>query len=100
MRFIQLTKVLRDVPTAPPSPQADTDDVGENTAPAQVAGEASPDVEPASNPTMINVDSIRCFYPRRRRNPGTRITFTDGGGFAVTESFEAVTALIAAAGSQ
>jgi len=37
--------------------------------------------------TMISTKAIRCFYPRHE-GPGTRITFTDGGGFAVTEDFQ------------
>lgn len=39
-----------------------------------------------ANPATINVASIRCFYGRHDSKPGTRITFTDGGGFAVHES--------------
>jgi hypothetical protein len=35
--------------------------------------------------TNINVFSIRAFYPRKGGKPGTRITFNDGGGFAVAE---------------
>jgi hypothetical protein len=38
-----------------------------------------------SEPTNINVFSIRAFYPRKGGKPGTRITFNDGGGFAVAE---------------
>ncbi len=43
-------------------------------------------------PTAINVDRVRCFYPRHQDKPGTRITFDDGGGFAVSESFDQVLA--------
>ena len=32
----------------------------------------------------INSDRIRCFNPRRE-GAGTRLTFADGGGFAVQE---------------
>lgn len=38
-------------------------------------------------PCSINVEAIRCFYPRKDNAPGTRLTFTDGGGFVVTESY-------------
>ena len=48
-----------------------------------------------STPVSINVEAIRCFYPRRDNRPGTRITFTDGGGFAVTELYDAVAAAVA-----
>lgn len=44
-----------------------------------------------SFPTMINVDTVRCFYARREQSgPGTRMTFTDGKGFIVAESYEEV----------
>lgn len=39
---------------------------------------------------MINPAAIRCFYPRKENRVGTRITFTDGGGFAVAETFDMV----------
>lgn len=42
----------------------------------------------------VNPNAIRCFYARRGGKPGTRLTFVDGGGFAVSETPEAVTALI------
>jgi hypothetical protein len=38
----------------------------------------------------INVFSIRNFYPRKDGRPGTRITFNDGGGYAVAEPVEYV----------
>jgi len=44
---------------------------------------------------LVNVASIRCLYGRRDDKPGTRVTFTDGGGFAVSESPEAIAAMIA-----
>jgi hypothetical protein len=47
-----------------------------------------------SKPVFVNPNSIRCFYSRRGGQVGTRITFTDGGGFAVTETPEAVAAQI------
>jgi hypothetical protein len=47
-----------------------------------------------STPCAVNVEAIRCYYPRRNNAPGTRITFTDGGGFAVVEAFEVVDGLV------
>jgi hypothetical protein len=38
-------------------------------------------------PVTINVAAIRCFNPRKENQPGTRITFTDGGGYAVQEGY-------------
>jgi hypothetical protein len=43
-----------------------------------------------TQPVFVNPTTIRCFYARRGDKPGTRITFTDGGGFAVSELPEAV----------
>jgi len=38
-------------------------------------------------PVAINPLAIRCVTPRRDNAPGSRLTFTDGGGFAVAESY-------------
>jgi hypothetical protein len=46
-----------------------------------------------TKPVIINVSSIRCFYARRGDAVGTRITFTDGGGFAVKESVDEILGL-------
>ena len=84
MRFIELHKISRVVPTG--ASYDDTDDVGEPVARA----EAQP-----LDPVTVQVDSIRCFYARRAdRGPGTRITFKDGGGFAVSESYAEVKAAV------
>jgi hypothetical protein len=48
-----------------------------------------------SKPTVVNAACIRCFYARRDDKPGTRITFNDGGGFAVTEAPDVVAQLVA-----
>jgi len=44
----------------------------------------------------INADAVRAFYARRAGKPGTRITFTDGGGFAVNETPDVVAVAITA----
>ena len=49
----------------------------------------------ASKPVTINASCIRCFYARRDNKPGTRITFNDGGGFAVSEDLDHVTSAVA-----
>lgn len=102
MRFITLTKINRDPqPVQASAPQvvdefADSDDVGENQNAVAVSAEAQPPLTPDSQPTLIQVDAIRCLYARKNARPGTRITFTDGGGFAVTESYEEVVATVLA----
>jgi hypothetical protein len=75
MHKIQLNKITADRRDF----HRDTDEPGEGQEPT---------VQTA--PVTINVAAIRCFYPRRDGRPGTRITFTDGGGFAVSESYEEV----------
>jgi hypothetical protein len=49
----------------------------------------------ASKPTIVNASCIRCFYARKDGKPGTRITFNDGGGFAVSEPVDAVALAVA-----
>jgi hypothetical protein len=41
----------------------------------------------STTPVSINPEAIRCFNPRKNNMPGTRITFTDGGGYAVQEAY-------------
>jgi len=50
---------------------------------------------PKTVPVVIAADSIRCFNPRRQGD-GTRITFKDGGGYAVTEIVPTILTLIGA----
>lgn len=50
--------------------------------------------EGQSSPVTVNAEAIRCFYPRKGGRPGTRITFTDGGGFVVLESYDVVDGLV------
>jgi hypothetical protein len=49
-------------------------------------------------PAVVQVEAIRTYYRRKGGRVGTRLTFTDGGGFAVADTFEAVSAALAAAG--
>jgi hypothetical protein len=42
--------------------------------------------EEGSRPVTVNGSCIRAFYARRHDRPGSRITFNDGGGFAVKET--------------
>lgn len=47
-----------------------------------------------TSPVAVNADAIRCFYPRHGGQQGTRITFKDGGGFPVAESYEEIVAYV------
>lgn len=42
----------------------------------------------------INPTYLRSFNPRRDGKVGTRLTFADGGGFAVTECYQEVRSAI------
>jgi hypothetical protein len=66
--MLQLSKIVSDR-------HADTDEPGEPLV---------------ATPVTINIAAIRCFYSRRNARQGTRITFTDGGGFAVAEDYATV----------
>lgn len=48
-------------------------------------------------PVAINPAFVRSYNARKNDRRGTRITFVNGGGFAVTELPEQVTALLGAA---
>ena len=45
-------------------------------------------------PVLINPALVRSFNARRHEKPGTRITFANGRGFAVSESVADVNALL------
>ena len=81
--FIKLTKIVSDRERQI-TQYNDTEEPGEGG-----------DREVVTTPVVVNAAAIRCYYPRRDNRVGTRITFTDGGGFAVTETKEAVDALVA-----
>lgn len=67
----------------------DSDEPGEgNPLPAGSGGATEPLAD--TQPCVVETTAIRCYYPRHEGRPGTRITFTDGGGFAVTEAFEVI----------
>jgi hypothetical protein len=93
-RFIELSKVMRS-DAARGSEHSDdyyrdTDEPGE--------GIQRPAGEP-STPVLVNVASIRSFNRRRdtRDNQpriGCRLVFNDGGGFAVTETYDVLKGLI------
>lgn len=52
------------------------------------------EVDRLTVPCIIDANTVRCHYPRVTGHPGTRITFKDGGGFAVLESPDQVSRLV------
>jgi len=87
MSMIELTMIVSERGAEQPDPYADTDEPGEPQ------GAASEPVV-LTKPVSLNTEAVRCFYARKDDKPGTRITFTDGGGFAVVEDYLRVKALI------
>jgi len=69
--------------------------VSERNAPLTDSDEDEMRVAPITTPVDINPDKIRCFYARKDNRPGSRITFSDGGGFVVSESYAQVRAALA-----
>lgn len=59
------------------------------------------DLEPEilTVPVLVNPLAIRCMYARKQNRPGSRITFTDGGGFAVTETPEQIVTMMIECGA-
>ncbi|MDC7784781.1 hypothetical protein PQJ75_00750 [Rhodoplanes sp. TEM] len=47
-----------------------------------------------TSPVRVNPVYIRSMNPRKEDKPGSRITFADGGGFAVSETLEQIEAAI------
>ena len=71
---------------------------------SMVIGETTNELEQrveSTTPVMVNLDRVRNFYPRKPDHygaprAGTRLTFEDGKGMAVTEDFDTVSALFTA----
>lgn len=92
-RFIELNKVLGRNEPNPNDTYRDTDEPGEGL-PARDNADGE-----RSTPVLVNVDTIRCCYRRKddrddQPRLGCRLTFTDGGGFAVTDTYDVVKGLI------
>lgn len=47
-------------------------------------------------PVSVEVGQVRCFYPRKGGRTGTRLTFNNSAGMAVTETYAEVKAKFAA----
>lgn len=48
-----------------------------------------------TTPTVLNAEFVRCIYPRKEDRNGTRVTFDDGGGWAISESYADLNAKLA-----
>lgn len=90
MRKITLNKIITER-------TQQVDRFNDTEEPGEGAAEQTPVV--VTKPVIINVDTIRCFNARKDDKPGARITFIDGGGFAVTDTVDEVNALTDEPGS-
>lgn len=92
MRLVQLTMV---VGLSHNDQRVIADDHGEDDGLPVPAGQPVPTEE--TSPVMVDASKIRAFYPRKAQRDGsprvgTRLTFDNGSGMAVTETFEEVAA--------
>jgi hypothetical protein len=83
--FLRVNRIVSSREQAAHSGRDSYNDSDEDVV--NVAGENTGPVE-QTEIAIINVVTIRCAYPRKDNKPGTRLTFADGGGFAVTDPFE------------
>lgn len=86
MTMIKLTMVTGERQPAPRPFDEDAAEAGEPLA--------MPPPEETTSPVRINPEEIRCFYPRKEGRRGTRLTFKNSSGMAVTETFEQVEAAL------
>lgn len=83
---------------------SDTDEPGENGQPEQPAAEAATETQPVApaeitRPVLVNPANVRSITGRRDA-VGSRLTFSDGGGYPVTETYDKIKELFASAGVQ
>lgn len=84
MLLLKLNKIERIHRS--PATYVDADDEGERPA-------ATVEV---TRVVFVNADKIRNFQPRRDNATGSRLTFTDGGGYAVQETPEEIIGFLGA----
>lgn len=89
MRKIELSMVIGEATRQQRAGEfyTDSDEPGEGRPPAPAA------VEPVT-PTAIDPDWVRSVNRRKGDRVGCRITFKDGGGFAVTDTYDEVIAAV------
>lgn len=98
-RFIELSLVLGPTDPHERHAEVEVDREGEDDGIVEVAPATAVAPTERTSPTMVQVELIRNFYPRKKRSDGvqpvgTRITFLNGSGAAVTEPYEVVKAMV------
>lgn len=53
----------------------------------------------ATRPAYVNIECIRNIQPRKNNAVGSRLTFSDGGGYAVRETPDEIFAMLPADGT-
>lgn len=81
MLLLRLNKIDRTQFRQAPAGYVDRDDEGDN---------ANTQREDVTRPVFVVADKIRNFQPRRDNALGSRITFIDGGGYAVQETVDQI----------
>lgn len=71
-------------------PGENGDDEGSNSAPVNATAEVT-------RPVLVSPSSIRSITARRNGS-GSRLTFSDGGGYAVAESYDEIKSKFTEAG--
>jgi hypothetical protein len=83
--FIQLTKIMGEQRAAEGNPVENEEAEDDGLVATQTQ-----DRPQITKDTLVAVDAIRDFYPRRGDQPGTRINFGPRSGIIVTETVEQV----------
>lgn len=96
--FVELTMVIGPRDPHEAHAEAEIDREGEDDGIVETIAVAPAQTERTSK-TMVQVASVRNFYPRKKRSDGiqptgTRITFMNGSGMAVTETYEEVARIL------
>lgn len=96
-RFVELTMVIGRADPHEAHDQTEIDREGEDDG--IVEQTPAPASTERTSKTYIQVELVRQFYPRKARSDGTarigtRITFANGSGMAVTESYEEVKSIL------
>jgi len=98
-KFIELSMVIGRADPHEQHSETEIDREGEDDGIVDVAP-AAPTSDERISKTMVQVELIRNYYPRKQRTDGsqrrgTRVTFANGSGMAVTETYDEVKALLA-----
>jgi hypothetical protein len=95
--YVELTMVIGPSDPHERHAESEIDREGEDDGITEVV--AAPASNERTSKTTVQVLHIRNFYPRKKRSDGqqpvgTRITFVNGSGMAVTETYDEVKSML------